>query len=311
MNRPMLGMIAALVIIAVPLPSSVVQAANCRPPCANVPAAVRGVSVIPADNDAAIRGELFTGPITTLNLAGDASQQVKLNFIFKIGSASYSSVNVNQNGFVTFGQAGAASNKAAAAGNAFQPVNSLTELGTPVIAPFYADLVSAPNPTRNYLGNVVVQYGTSDPYANGGSYRAADFQNSVRITWYGLTTGGGDIASNTVFAQLVLAGDSKGTSSFNFNYGPLGHPGQPGFGSIAGFALGADHYQFHGPYGEGTPTYFEFNNGQLAGPLGAGVPEPATWLLEILGIGLIGVGLRRRGQLARRTRSPKARPVTL
>ena len=299
MSRQTFGMIAAAIVLAVPLPTAIARAANCRPPCANVPAAVRAVSVIPGDNDAAIRGELFTGGITTLSLAGNRSEQVKLNFGFKIGSTTYSTVSVSENGFVTFVNAGRSSaigvSNRAAVGNGFQPVGSLTELGGPVIAPFYADLLSSRTPNQDYLGNVVVQYGTADPYANGGQYQRRDFQNAVRITWYGLATGGGNIANNTVFAQLVLAGNDHGTSSFNFNYGPPGRPGQAGLGSIAGFSLGDDHYDFHGPYGQGSPTYFEFDNGYLAGPLGAGgVPEPATWVLQILGAGLIGGALRRR-----------------
>jgi hypothetical protein len=92
---------------------------------------------------------------------------------------------------------------------------------------------------------------------------------------------------------LLLAGNDKGTSSFEFAYGTRDSPGQAGDGSIAGFALGPDVFQMTGPYTDGVPTYFELDNGRLVGPL-AGVPEPGTWLQILFGFAILGA-LSRRG----------------
>lgn len=302
MIRKIMGLVAATASVAMLFPAPA-AARNCRPPCANVPAAVRGVSILPGPDDATLRGELFNGPITTLNVARNGSQQIKLNFGFQIGAQTFSSIFVNENGAVSFGQAISSNAGLATRGTAFQPVVKLSELGVPVIAPFYADLLSDPNQSRTYLRNVVVQFGTADPYANNGVYSPNDFQNAVKITWFGVINGSEAGGERPVFAQLLLAGDNHGTSSFSFNYGPPGQPGESGDGSIAGFSLGRDHYQFHGPYGSSSPTYFEFDDGRFVGSLANGdVPEPTTWLLMIMGFGLVGGVLRYRTTTARRAR---------
>ena len=267
---------------------------NCRPPCQNVEAGIKPTSIIPGPDFNAVTSRL------ALLLSGDRSQQVALGFNFQIGAQTYSSVFINENGLLSFGRAISQQNQFAVAAptNGFQSVANLDEFGIPVIAPFYADLRSSADAQQDFIGNIVVESGRAVPYADGRRYSDADFQSALRISWYGLAGPDG----SSVFAQVVLSGNSQGTSSFDFRYGPPGRPGQAGLGSIAGFSLGADSLQFGGPYTDGTPTYFEFNDGRLVRP--DAVPEPETWIELLLGFAVMGAVLRQRSRRTAATPLP-------
>lgn len=288
--------------------------ANCRPPCVVVEAGVRPSSVIPGPDEFSRKGEIFSNAATVLNVAGNASRQVSLgNFGFQIGRTTFNSVSVHENGFVSFGAAVAAVN--APSTNALiaaaAPTN-LSDLGSLVIAPFYADLTSNPiaNPNNNFIGNVTVQFGSADPYANGpdGEYSRADLQNAVRIVWYGVTTqvgGGFDVAGTTdqVFAELLLTEgfgpNREHINAFSFRYGTFDSPGQNSDGAISGFSFGDQSFQYAGPFRTGAPTYFELQDGSIITDLNvAAVPEPATWAMMLLGFAAIGVAARRRRRVA-------------
>ena len=289
-------------------------AANCRPPCVLVEGGVRPSSVIPGPDEFSRKGEIFSNAATVLNVAGNAARQVSLgNFGFQIGRTTFNSVSVHENGFVTFGAAFAAVN--APSTNALiaaaAPTN-LSDLGSLVIAPFYADLTSNPvaNPNNNFIGNVTIQFGSADPYANGpdGEYSRADLQNAVRIVWYGVTTqvGGGLAAAGTtdqVFAELLLTEgfgpNREHINAFSFRYGTFDSPGQNSDGAISGFSFGDQSFQYAGPFRTGAPTYFELQDGSIITDLNvAAVPEPATWMMMLLGFAAIGVAARRRRRVA-------------
>jgi len=47
---------------------------------------------------------------------------------------------------------------------------------------------------------------------------------------------------------------------------------------------------------KGQPPFSLLDNVSLTGPQAAGVPEPATWAMMIMGFGAIGGIMRRRGR---------------
>lgn len=297
-----LGLCVATSAMAVP------RTTNCGgEPCATA-ANVKGSSVIPGPNEFSLRGDIFSSTFLDARLV-NGSTQITLPFTVNFGpagaaaavngvaasAAAASGTNtlyVNQNGTVSFGQAIAG----------YRAVSNLADLGVPVIAPYYAPLAPGSGSGDGQLepGDITVQYGLADPYADGGAYDRADARQAVRITWYGLGEGRGATgAPNTVLAQLLISADADGLSNFEFRYGDPNAPGQADFGSLAGFALNGTQVQFAGPYagGRDLPTFFEFNDGTYIGqfgtPIAGGVPEPATWTAMILGFGLAGAALRR------------------
>ena len=286
--------------------------ANCRPPCVAVEAGVRPSSVIPESNEFTRKGESFSNAATVLNVANDGVQRISLgNFGFQIGRTTFNSVSVHENGFVSFGAAVAAVN--APSTNALiaaaAPTN-LSDLGSLIIAPFYADLTSNPvaNPNNRFIGNVTVQFGMADPYANGpnGEYSRDDLQNAVRIVWYGVTVPvGGNRFDTTdqVFAELLLTEgfgpNREHINAFSFRYGTFDSPGQNSDGAISGFSFDDQSFQYAGPFRTGAPTYFELQDGSIITDLNvAAVPEPATWAMMLLGFAAIGVAARRRRRVA-------------
>lgn len=291
---------------------------NCGngPPC-STEGTVKGVSIIPDPNEFNLRGDLFSSNFTDLAVRNGA-QQVNLGFNVNFGFGLTSTLFVHKNGIISFGAP-------IAAGQAITPLSSLAanatgggsvlaSLGAPVIAPYFADLEpgGGSGDTRLNIGDVTVQFGQADPYANTFNpttgtygYDRADLRQAVRITWYGLdATGNGVPGSSSattglpVYAQLLISADDNGLSNFEFRYGPPNQPGQADYGSVAGFALGNTVLEFNGPYVQGIPTFFEFNDGVYIGQGGTtvnpAVPEPATWAQLIMGFGAVGYAMRRR-----------------
>jgi hypothetical protein len=109
--------------------------------------------------------------------------------------------------------------------------------------------------------------------------------------------------SNTSGTGLDLAGDEvHGNANFRQSY-DLG-------GAVA--ALGGNQFQFvriegtnGGPIGGINDFDFDglgFANFQAVGNMGA-VPEPTTWAMLILGFGMVGGTMRRRGSQSMRLRT--------
>jgi hypothetical protein len=285
------------------------QPTNCGSEPCSTRVGVKGTGIIPPPDEFALRGDIFSNSFTDIALGGNLSREINLGFTVNFGFGPVSSLFINENGAVSFlrplsalagGTATAGLQAQATTTGGFRNVTSLSELGVPVIAPFYADLISGSGAGNGRLdiGDIVVQYGLADPYADGGSYSERDARQAVRITWYGLNVDTGAAAaastSNPVYAQLLLSSDLNGLDNFEFRYGTLDNPGQDGMGSIAGFSLGGNTQQFSGPYQNGSPLFFEFKDGVYIGQSVASVPEPATWLEMIAGFGLFGMVLRRR-----------------
>ena len=267
---------------------------------------------MPDPNEFNLRGDLFSSNYTDLAVRSGA-QQVNLGFNVNFGFGLVSSLFVHKNGIVSFGRPIAAGQFATASNLSDDAtpggIGTLAGLGAPVIAPYFADLEpgGGSGDTRLEVRDVVVQFGKADPYADkpnptgapGNVYSLSDLRDAVRITWYGLSAGQNAAgAPLPVYAQLLISADDKGLSNFEFRYGPPNQPGQADYGSIAGFALGNTLLEFKGPYTQGIPTFFEFNDGVYIGQGGTtvnpAVPEPGTWVQLILGFGAVGYALRRR-----------------
>lgn len=286
-------------------------------PCGRLPCPTtgptKGTSVIPGPNEFEERGDLFSSAFTELDVSGDKIAQITLPFTVNFGFGATNTIGVSENGFLMVGAPVAAARaQTQVTASGFQPVTDLSQLGDNVIAPFYANLSqpkSISGDSRLEFGDVTAQYGQADPYPDGGAYSTDDLQPAARITWYGVpVVAGADgqpIMTRTipaVFAQVLLTDDGHGTSSFEFRYGPVDDPGQPGYGSLAGFVLGDTEVEFTGPYGPGSPTFFEFLDGHYVGQFANAVPETATWCDLLAGFAIMGGAMR----LARRRKPGSA-----
>ncbi len=211
------------------------------------------------------------------------------NFSVNFGGGATSLLYISKNGLISFG-----------APLAGYQNSSLAGLNLPVIAPYYAPLTPAPNDTRPGVGDVVVQFGSADVFADGGAYSMDDLLNAVRITWYGVTqdVGPGAAGGPSIYAQLVLAGTADGSYSVaKFRYGAPNSPGEQGNGAVAGFSLYGTALERAGPFTGSVPAFIEYSDGRFIGQgatVNGAVPEPATWATLIAGFALLGYALRRR-----------------
>lgn len=283
-------------------------------PLCNTTAGHKPSSIIPSDANTLNRfGDGFSNQVTNLSVQGNRATTVKLGFTANIGGVSFNTVNVSENGIVSF-QASAVATRSlvASGGNPFKPVGSLKDFGSPVIAAFYADLQEGERSQREgpEVGQVFVQYGVADPTPDAnGLYSIREALNATRITWYGLPVGTPADSANAALSRSASDGlawaqilfTDMGNGDFNFEL-RSGNPdqdppySQDGLGSIAGFYLNGQLVEFNGPYSDKTPSYFAFRNGAY---VTGGVPEPATWLLMISGFGGIGLlGRYKRRQTA-------------
>lgn len=276
---------------------SIVQPATAKPtsPCGSngcpTDTQTRPTTIIPSDAAQFRRlGDFFQNPASELNFAATDFVQVALGFSVDFGAGPTSTAYISKNGLVSFG----------APLTTFQRSGSLQNLNLPVIAPFYADLAPAQNDGRAGFGDVVVQTGFADVYADGGAYSMEDLLPAVRITWNGIRSNAGAVVSAppAIYAQLVIAGSADGSySTFQFRYGTETNPGEEGRGSIAGFSLYGTTLEFGGPYRGTLPGFFEYADGRFIGQgatSSGAVPEPSIWAELILGFGLAGYVMRRR-----------------
>lgn len=227
---------------------------------------------------------------------------VALPFVLNYFGNSYSDIFVSNNGYVTF-NSGQGSYTPGGLGSGYT--------GQPIIAAFFADV-----DTRG-AGSALTSYGT-------GTYNGF---NAFGATWDGVGYFPNQTDKVNNFQIVLTDRSDTGAGNFDiyFNYANIdwetgsASGGTNGFGGVSaavGFnaGTGADGTFYELP-GSRTPGSFldngtmplvETTNTGVAGQLRfavrngsvivPAVPEPATWMMMIGGLALVGAVARRRGR---------------
>ena len=232
---------------------------------------------------------------------------VSLGFAANFFGTTYGQTYVNNNGNITFGSPL----------STYTPFGLTTNLGAPIIAPFFADV-----DTR--VAGSPVTYGTGT--VNG---RAAFGVNWINVDYFSSSL---SHTKRDSFQLILVNRSDTGLGNFDilFNYGQIqwetgnasgGTGGLGGSCAVAGYSNGTGnagtYYQLPGSgvcgsFLDGGPNalitasndgipgqqLFQVRNGEVINP-GPNVPEPSE--LSIFAVGLIGLG----GLAIRRRRSTK------
>jgi hypothetical protein len=219
---------------------------------------------------------------------------IALGFNLDFGNGTiYNSLFLNENGIVSFGSA--------LAGSSFTPVASLADLGVPVIAPFYSDLVGAPtdgDDSNIVLGQVFYSLGAADPFLNSaGEYTESEAVAAFRATWFGVASASDPSAH--IYTQLYLYAAGGNDFDMRLSYGNpdiAGGSTTPALDALAGVALGSATASVPAPFSLTTDYIFSFRGGKLVGTTTppTSVPEPSTTLLSVAGLALVGMICSRR-----------------
>ena len=165
------------------------------------------------------------------------------------------------------------------------------------IAPFAADLGPG---TNAQLGGTSYSSGLIDPIA---PYILAEATNKAyKFTWLGMCPAGDPDCDAPDYFQVILFDKGAGDFRIEFNYG-LTFSSADNFGDPTslvgqqGYSLGNNVLALHtGPFTSRNPDYcFTGGVGGLCNV--AAVPEPETYALLALGLGMVGGLAKRRSRL--------------
>jgi hypothetical protein len=207
---------------------------------------------------------------------------VDLGFTLNFGAGDFSSVFINENGFVSFGTP-----------IAWNPaITNLSQLNGNVIAPYYADLTSvgSSGPLPFFVDGTV-------SYTTGAIDLAAPFETpppatpAFRVTWFNVGVPGYSGGTGTI--QLVLF-DIDGSAGTNFDLEfayDLFDPPPP---ITAGYALGTNPlFTYAGPFqpdGQPGSDFLHFCSGSASATSctpATQVPEPDALSLLVAGLLLL------------------------
>jgi hypothetical protein len=243
---------------------------------------------------------IVTGTLSnTLPNVGDLSASpVNIGFSINFLGTTYSTLSVNENGNVTFANAG---------GDSDYGLPSLTEAGFPVIAPFFADVdTTGAGSSQITYGNLTVngQQAFAVDYVNVGYFpSASDKLNSFQfLLIQGTTPGNFTIEFNYDKIQWESGLASGGIGGLGGGSAVVGFSGT---GTSSGFTYQLPGSAVDGALIDGGPNSLVANSlnsrGGVAGRYdfnfvnGALVttPEPATVGLTAAGMALLLAGMGR------------------
>ncbi len=229
-----------------------------------------------------------------VNLAGNqSSTAINLGFNIQIGSNTFSSLFINENGAVSFG--------GALPSGSFTSVSSLSGLisgpVTGVIAPLYTDLttntiVSGPADPGQESGSVFYGRGAVD--LNGPPF-AADASGATTPAFYVAWIDALAPDATAISTQLLIYSLGGGNFDLRLNYGQNDTDTIAASEGLAGFDLGTGGaVSTTGTLAASTDYFYQFQNGVLAtgGTTGGGggttLPEPSTTGALLFAFALIG-----------------------
>lgn len=243
---------------------------------------------------------------TTLAANDDgATGAISLGFSANYFGITYTDTFVSNNGYLTFnfGQ------------GTYTPFGlGAGYSGQPIIAAFFADV-----DTRGE-GSALTRYGT-------GTYAG---RNAFGATWDGVGYYGSHVDKLNSFQSILTDRSDTGAGNFDiyFNYNTINWETGDASGGAGGVGGTSAAVGFNAGTGNGPGTFFELDGSRAPGsfldngttplntitnngvpgqlyfavrngsvvvpPIAAGAaPEPTTWLMLIVGFGLVGAALRR------------------
>lgn len=138
------------------------------------------------------------------------------------------------------------------------------------------------------LLNLALSIGSFPALASGGSGSIYYQDNVFGSDAFGFVFGG--------------PGGPFGSTFSNFQIQARGDPSLlDGNGIANGFPFSLSNNSFFGSFSNGTDTTRIYGPLQVTASPESAVPEPATWMMLLLGFGAIGASMRKRRTIGRRT----------
>lgn len=213
--------------------------------------------------------------LTNTTLSNQTTGPINLGFNISFGGNTYSSLYINENGIVTFGNP-------IASGSAWVPEASLAGLqsliGDPFIAASYADFDTAgSNATFFDISDSSVLYQRGQATLNES--QTGTLLNTFSVDWVDSSLGGGTAAQLMIYSL-----DSSGDFAIRFRDGTP-FSSNLNIGQLIGYSLDGASAGISAPLDEDTDYLYTFRGSTTS------VPEPGTLALGIAG--LLGAALTR------------------
>ncbi|MEO1243021.1 MAG: hypothetical protein AAFX54_14025 [Pseudomonadota bacterium] len=183
--------------------------------------------------------------------------EIPIGFSIDFGLGPVDTLYLSENGIVSFG---------AALPDGDDGSLTAGQLTTPVIAPFYTDLISNAE-VEDEVGEIWWAPGRIDPAEDPDPSNDTspvtwhDGQKGFRVDWFGVTRPGGTEGVRC-YIQMIIIDQPGDDFDLIFNYGQVSPFSMPVNGAKIGFRLGPNSYRFVEPtIDETTDLKFEFRNG--------------------------------------------------